>query len=60
MNELEFRCIGSPLPMFCARCGLVEEHEVHQGHRVEWLGEKIAAHKFKETTDGTHNRPSAQ
>jgi hypothetical protein len=48
MNELEFRCINAPLPPFCAKCGLVEEHKVHRGRGTEFVGEVIAAHKFKE------------
>ena len=48
MNEIEFRCIGADLPPFCAKCGLVEDHEVHHGRDSEFVGEKIAAHKFKE------------
>ena len=47
MNELEFRCISAPLPPFCQQCGLVKDHEVHHGRNSEFVGEKIAAHKFK-------------
>ena len=46
MNDLEFRCIGADLPLFCTTCGLVEEHEVHHGRRGDFNGEKVAAHKF--------------
>ena len=60
MNDLEFRCIGADLPLFCTACGLVEGHPVHHGHYSEFVGEKIHAHKFKGGTNGPHNRPSAQ
>jgi hypothetical protein len=40
--------IGAPLPDFCKRCGLAEEHPVHHGHDDLWgWSEKIKAHKFE-------------
>ncbi len=51
MNEMT-ATTHAPLPAFCARCGLVEAHEVHHGRRGEFShGEKIAAHKFKKSVD---------
>jgi len=44
------RMIGAPLPDFCRKCGLVEDHQVHHHKSTElqfgWH-EYVQAHKFK-------------
>lgn len=53
MNDLEFRCIGADLPLFCTACGLVEGHPVHHGHDDTWgWSEVIKAHKFQGGSNG--------